>query len=66
MSDKDPLKFDDTLLDEELVYPDWFKLSLGDLNDDIDEAREQGKFGIAVYYGQKRYNTNFTPSLGIL
>ena len=54
MSDKDPLKFDDTLLDEELVYPDWFKLSLGDLNDDIDEAREQGKFGIAVYYGQKR------------
>jgi len=54
MTDKDPLKFDDTLLDEELVYPDWFKLSLGDLNDDVAEAREQGKFGIAVYYGQKR------------
>lgn len=54
MSDNDSFKFDDTLLDEELVYPDWFKLSLGDLNDDIDEAREQGKFGIAVYYGQKR------------
>ena len=54
MSDKDPLKFDDTLLEDELVYPDWFKLSLGDLNEDIDEARQQGKFGIAVYYGQKR------------
>lgn len=54
MSDKDPLKFDDTLLDEELVYPDWFKLSLGDLNDDIKEAREQGKFGIVAYYGQDR------------
>lgn len=54
MTEQDPLKFDDTLLEEALSYPDWFKLSLGDLNDDLDEARAAGKFGIVVYYGQKR------------
>jgi len=54
MTDTDPLQFEDTLLDEALSYPDWFKLSLGDLNDDVAEARSQGKFGIVVYYGQKR------------
>ena len=46
--------FDDTQLDEELVYPDWFKLSLGDLNDDLEEARKSGKKGIITYLGQKR------------
>jgi thioredoxin-related protein len=54
MTDGDPLQFEDTLLDEALSYPDWFKLSLGDLNDDVAEARDRGKFGIVVYYGQKR------------
>ncbi len=54
MSEPNALIFDDTLLDEALVYPDWFKLSLGDLNDDTSEARDAGKFGIIVYYGQKR------------
>ena len=54
MSNGDNLEFDDSLLDEALVYPDWFKLSLGDLSDDLNEARDQGKFGIVVYYGQKR------------
>jgi len=54
MTDSDPLQFEDTLLDEALTYPDWFKLSLGDLNDDVAEARNRGKFGIVVYYGQKR------------
>ncbi len=54
MSDQDPNDFDDTLLEEELEYPDWFKISLGDLNDDVAEARAAGKFGIMVYYGQKR------------
>jgi thioredoxin-related protein len=46
--------FDDTQLDEELVYPDWFKFSLGDLNDDLEEARNSGKKGIITYFGQKR------------
>jgi thioredoxin-related protein len=58
-------RFDDTLLDEALVYPDWFKLGLGDLNDDISDARAAGKFGIIVYYGQKRcaYCEQFFNSL---
>jgi len=50
----DELVFDDTQLDEELVYPDWFKLSLGDLRDDLAEAKKAGKKGIVTYFGQKR------------
>ncbi len=46
--------FDDTQLEEALTYPDWFKLSLGDLNDDLDEAKKAGKKGIITYFGQKR------------
>jgi thioredoxin-related protein len=46
--------FDDDILDEELVYPDWFKLSLGDLRDDLEEAKKAGKNGIIAYFGQKR------------
>lgn len=48
------IEFDDTLLEEELVYPDWFKLSIGDLNEDIKEAAKAGKTGVMVYFGQKR------------
>lgn len=54
MTDPDPVQFDDTQLDEALEYPDWFKISFGDLNDDVAEARAEGKFGIIAYYGQKR------------
>ena len=46
--------FDDTQLEEALTYPDWFKLSLGDLNDDLAEAKQAGKKGIITYFGQKR------------
>lgn len=48
------LVFDDSQLDDELVYPDWFKLSLGDLGDDLKEAKDAGKKGIITYFGQKR------------
>ena len=48
------LVFDDSQLEEELVYPDWFKLSLGDLGDDLAEAKKSGKKGIVTYFGQKR------------
>ncbi len=48
------LIFEDTQLEEELTYPDWFKLSLGDLNDDLKEAKKAGKKGIITYFGQKR------------
>ena len=50
----DNLVFDDSLLSEELIYPDWFKLSLGDLRDDLKEAKASGKKGIITYFGQKR------------
>jgi thioredoxin-related protein len=46
--------FDDTILDEELVYPDWFKISLGDLNEDLNESLADGKNGLIIYFGQKR------------
>lgn len=46
--------FDDSQLDEELTYPDWFKLSIGDLNDDLTAAKQAGKKGIITYFGQKR------------
>ena len=48
------LVFDDSQLDDELVYPDWFKLSLGNLGDELDEAKKSGKRGIITYFGQKR------------
>ncbi|MBN4063457.1 thioredoxin fold domain-containing protein [Cardiobacterium sp. AH-315-I02] len=48
------IDFDDTQLEEELAYPDWFKLSLGDLRDDLSEAKAAGKKGIITYFGQKR------------
>ena len=51
---QDPNQFDDTQLEESLEHPNWFKISLGDLNDDVAEARASGKFGIMVYYGQER------------
>ncbi|MGD9296840.1 MAG: thioredoxin, partial [Chromatiales bacterium] len=50
----DAYPFDDTMLEEELVYPDWFKLSFGDLRKDLEEALAAGKKGIVVYFGQKR------------
>jgi thioredoxin-related protein len=46
--------FEDSQLAEELIYPDWFKFSLGDLNDDLEEAKQAGKKGIITYFGQKR------------
>ena len=45
--------FEDSMLEEELLYPDWFKLSSGDLRDDLKEAVANGKQGIFVYFGQE-------------
>lgn len=52
--DGDSMVFDDTMLEDALVYPDWFKLSLGNLGDDLKEAVAAGKKGIITYFGQKR------------
>ena len=45
--------FDDSPLDEPLGFPDWFKLSFLDFNEDLLEAKEAGKDGLIIYYGQK-------------
>ncbi len=50
----DPLVFDDKQLSDTIEHPEWFKLSLGDLRDDLAEAKESGKQGIIVYFGQQR------------
>ncbi|MEE9492514.1 MAG: thioredoxin fold domain-containing protein [Gammaproteobacteria bacterium] len=50
----DPLIFSDEMLEDELIYPDWFKDHFGHLGDALNEARKAGKQGIIVYYGQKR------------
>ncbi|MEJ2509370.1 MAG: thioredoxin fold domain-containing protein [Gammaproteobacteria bacterium] len=47
------LQFDDQRLSEDIVLPDWFKLSFLDLRDDLDEAIAAGKRGLIVYFGQK-------------
>ncbi|MGD2055867.1 MAG: thioredoxin fold domain-containing protein [Gammaproteobacteria bacterium] len=49
----DFFSFDDQPLAEPLSFPDWFKLSFLDLKEDLQEARENGKDGLLVYYGQK-------------
>ena len=54
MPDEDPLQFDDTPLDEVLQYPDWFKKSFLELDEDLAEATANGKGGMVVYFGQKR------------
>ncbi|HHI75925.1 MAG TPA: thioredoxin [Gammaproteobacteria bacterium] len=50
----DDFSFDDTPLSEVIVHPDWFKESFLDLQDDLQEAVDDGKVGIIVYFGQQR------------
>jgi thioredoxin-related protein len=54
IEDASVYEFEDTMLDEELVYPDWFTESFGNLNDALVNAAEAGKKGLIVYFGQKR------------
>ncbi len=46
--------FDDTVLDEPIKNPDWFKLSFLDIQEDLDEAKEAGKKGLIIYFGMER------------
>jgi thioredoxin-related protein len=46
-------EFDDTPLNYELTLPDWFKLSFLELKNDLEDAKEAGKKGIILYFGQK-------------
>ena len=50
---EDYLLFDDQPLQEALTFPDWFKLSFLDLQEDIEEARATDKDGLIIYFGQK-------------
>ena len=45
--------FGDRPLQEPVELPDWFKLSFLDLLDDLQEARDEGKKGLILYFGQE-------------
>jgi thioredoxin-related protein len=45
--------FDDKPLDYALELPDWFKLSFLEIEGDIQEAKDNNKKGLIIYFGQK-------------
>lgn len=45
--------FDDSPLEDDIILPEWFKLSFLELQTDLDEARENKKKGIIIYFGMK-------------
>jgi thioredoxin-related protein len=49
----DPITFIDRPLEEEIVLPEWFKVSFLELKEDLDEALSSGKRGLIIYFGQK-------------
>jgi len=53
---RDPFEFSDRSLETDnlVTYPDWFKDSFLDIQSDLAEAKEAGKRGIIVYFGQQR------------
>ncbi len=51
---REVFEFEDFPLQEPLEHPDWFKQSFLDLPQDLQEAMENGKRGIIVYFGQQR------------
>lgn len=46
--------FDDSMLDEPIELPPWFKLSFLDIKEDVDEVRQSGKKGLILYFGMER------------
>jgi len=49
----DVSQIDDTPKIRNVQYPDWFKNSFLNLQEDLDEALQADKIGIIVYFGQK-------------
>ncbi len=45
-------EFDDVPLNEAYEYPAWFKQSFLNLQEDLADAKEAGKKGIIIYFGQ--------------
>ncbi|VAW62402.1 hypothetical protein MNBD_GAMMA09-3604 [hydrothermal vent metagenome] len=50
---EDALEFDDFPLSEALSLPDWFSLSFLDLKESLNEAIDDGKKGMIIYFGRK-------------
>jgi len=50
----DQPRFDDQPLKDNIVLPDWFKMSFLELKEDLLDARENNKKGLVIYFGQKR------------
>ena len=48
------LDFGDAPLTGLVEHPAWFKRSFLDLRSDLDDALKAGKFGLVVYFGQRR------------
>lgn len=51
-SSNNAVEFDDRPLEDALILPDWFKLSFLELKSDLQEAKEQKKKGVIIYFGQ--------------
>jgi len=47
------IAFDDQPLKDDLSLPDWFSLSFLDLQESLDDALNEGKKGIIIYFGRK-------------
>ena len=45
--------FNDAPLKEEVETPDWFRLTFLDLAEDLADAKQSGREGLIVYFGQK-------------
>jgi len=46
--------FDDSILSEAIKTPEWFKLSFLDINEDVSEAKANGKKGLLLYFGMEK------------
>jgi thioredoxin-related protein len=46
--------FDDSIMDEPVELPPWFKLSFLDIKEDLIEAKQSGKKGLVLYFGMER------------
>lgn len=46
--------FDDSILEEVIDKPDWFKLSFLDIREDVTEAEKNGKKGLILYFGMEK------------
>ncbi len=51
--DDSSIVIDDTPRQRDFEHPDWFKMSFLDIPADLEEAIEEGKQGLVVYFGQK-------------